>query len=345
MSKYLNTTHRKVSWFNKVFQSGELKMKPPFQRNPVWTNKQKGYLIDTILRGYPIPELYMQEIVDAKGETEFIVVDGQQRIRACLDFINGKHGVFSESDSDWKDFKFDDLTDTQKQRFYQYDFVVRVLPELSEPEIREIFTRLNKNTVSLNNQELRQATYWGEFISSMNEISNYEDWTTLGIFTANDIRRMLDVEIISEIAIAMLHGFQNKKQTIDKYYQLYEEEFEDKSKVKNGFLKVLSEIVQLFPDFKSTRWKKKTDFYSLFLLFSKHINKLPLSQDKRDRIREILIEFSERINSYTKTTEEEGIEYTSEEKKYGDAIRAGTDLGNRKRRGEVLEKITEEIWK
>ena len=67
MSKFLNTTNRTIAWFKQAHDNDELVMKPPFQRNPVWTYPQKSYLIDSILNGFPIPEIYMQEFVDESG--------------------------------------------------------------------------------------------------------------------------------------------------------------------------------------------------------------------------------------------------------------------------------------
>ena len=46
---------------------------------------------------------------------------------------------------------------------------------------------------------------------------------------------MLDVEFISELTIAAIHGVQNKKLTLDKYYELYEEEFPAKTETKYTF--------------------------------------------------------------------------------------------------------------
>ncbi len=92
MSNYLNTTHRNVLWFKRAFGLGELQMAPPFQRKPVWIAPQKSYLIDTILKGYPIPEIYMQDLIGPDAGQTHIVVDGQQRIRTCLEFIEGLCG-------------------------------------------------------------------------------------------------------------------------------------------------------------------------------------------------------------------------------------------------------------
>lgn len=55
--------------------------------------------------------------------------------------------------------------------------------------------------VALKKQELRQATYSGPFICLMNSISDKEAFPKIGLFTPNDVRRMLDVEYISELQL------------------------------------------------------------------------------------------------------------------------------------------------
>ena len=93
MENFLNTTLRNVAWFKQVYERKELEMKPPFQRNPVWVTRQKSYLIDTILNRYPIPEIYMQETADEHGHAKYIIIDGQQRIRSILEFMEGKFSI------------------------------------------------------------------------------------------------------------------------------------------------------------------------------------------------------------------------------------------------------------
>ncbi len=345
MKKYLHTTHHNVLWFVRANDNGELKINPPFQRNPVWTHQQKSYLIDTILHEYPIPELYMQEIVKDDGTSENVVVDGQQRIRACLEFVNNEFTLNEKDSPDWAGLNFDDLRVEEKKIILGYDFVIRILPEMTKLEIRNIFSRLNRNTVALNPQELRKATYWGEFISTIYEIITFDDWAALNLFTPNDLRRMLDAEYVSELVIAYLHGVQNKKQTIDKYYQLYEQEFEERSEVIQVFRKTLGELCSIFEDEKMGRWSKKTDFYTLFIEFAINSHLLPLSKESRNLCHNILIEFGENVTSFTKTTEEKDMkQFNDNIIKYGQAIRAGTDLGNRRRRQEVLSDILKNIW-
>lgn len=334
---FLNTTTRNIHWLKKAHDANELSMKPPFQRNPVWVDRQKSFLIDTILSGLPIPEVYMQDTITAEGEARYIVVDGQQRIRAVLEFLEGRFNIDSKDSPQWADMSFDDLTPDEKKQIYQYDFVVRQLPDMEDVQLREIFQRLNRNVVSLNKQELRQATYWGPFIELMNEISNWDEWADINLFTPNDIRRMLDSEFISELSIAILNGHQNKKAKLDYYYEIYEEEFDDSKYIKGVFKKVLGEVTQILPNIAKSRWSKKTDFYTLFLVFSKYYKQLPLAADARQAAQQTLTEFGDNINIFVKADDEAKKDLSKLVKDYGAGIRASTDLGSRRRRFEALE--------
>src|SRR5229473_97399 len=86
--KLFNSTEHPVSWFRDNYKSGTLRIKPPYQRKPVWSPKQKCRLIESILLGMPIPEIYIQHTVTGdEDDTSFAVVDGQQRIRTLVQFI------------------------------------------------------------------------------------------------------------------------------------------------------------------------------------------------------------------------------------------------------------------
>lgn len=335
--KFLNQTTHNISWFAKRHQAGELQIKAPFQRNPVWSDRQKSYLIDTILNGYPVPELYIQEFTDAQGNDRYVVVDGQQRLRACFEFISGEFAMHPEDSPDYADMKFADLSEEQKKTIYGYNFVIRVLPEMDDAMLRAMFQRINRNTVALNRQELRHATFWGEFMQSVEQLSDLSPWASLGVFSQNDIRRMLDVEFVSELAIAMLHGLQNKKEDLDEWYRAYEKEFPQRRDMEATFQKILSEISSILPDCEQTRWKKKSDFYSLFIALYHHSARIPFARDERQRVRERLILFSTEVD---KVISEPETEASAGVKKYLMAVeRAASDIGNRKDRQGVLNEI------
>jgi len=341
MTSFLNATTHNVVWFKNASASGELDMAPPYQRNPVWLEKQKSYLIDTILNGLPIPELYMQSVVTEEGAARYIVVDGQQRIRAVLEFLEGRFAIDAKDSPRWGDMYFDDLSGDDKKRIYQYNFVVRQLPEMDDQQIRGIFGRLNRNTVALNSQELRKATYWGPFIHLMEELSDEDAWREIGVFSANDVRRMLDVEFVSEIAVAYLNGHQNKKTKLDAYYELYEQEFEDELKVKRTFRSVLGELRYLIVSRPTSRWSKKTDLYTLFLVLASRAEFLPLSEDKRSELRSKLLTFGLAVDAYLSADAPKADDYAAPVVEYGAGVRASSDLGSRKRRFDALTRYLE----
>lgn len=343
MDKFLSTTLRNIAWFKQTHVAGQLEMKPAFQRNIVWLNAQKSYLIDSVLKGYPIPEIYMQECVNEDGVTTYKVVDGQQRINSILEYVNESYCLDAEMSPEWAGVYFSQLPTEQRKEFFQYNFVVRILPEIQESQLREIFQRLNRNVVSLNDQELRQAVYCGPFIKTMNEISDYEEFEEMTIFTAKDIRRMLDVEFVSELTIAYLNGLQNKKTTLEKFYQLYEIEFLEEKEVKEVFRKVLCEILAIIPNITKTRWKKKTDFYSLFLVFANHKDELPLASDKRLMASSILLEFGDTITELTKRDSIDE-EVNESQKLYASSVRASSDLSCRRNRDTALKTILNDVW-
>ncbi len=219
MNDFTQVTRRTPSWIKRAIDDDLLEVRPPYQRNPVWLDPQKSSLIDTILHGYPVPELYMQDIVESDGTERHFVVDGQQRIRACMEFINGDFELDATESPSYAEMTFDDLSEPDKKKVWGYPFLVRLMPDVPEEEMRDIFKRINRYNMALNKQELRHATYWGEFITSMESLAKNDYWVTSGIFSANAFRRMLDVEFISELAIAVLQGPQNKKASLDRWYR------------------------------------------------------------------------------------------------------------------------------
>ncbi|HEY5915576.1 MAG TPA: DUF262 domain-containing protein [Verrucomicrobiae bacterium] len=343
---FLNSTQQTVAWLKNTHDAGNLMMKPPFQRNPVWTEPQKSYLIDTILNGFPIPEIYMQQEVDANGREKHIIVDGQQRVRACLEFIEGKFAMNSKDSPRWPDLMFEDLTEAERKQIFAYKFIVRTLPPVSDETLRGIFRRLNRNVVALNAQELRHATYWGPFIKSMEKISDFEWWEQLGLFTPNDVRRMLDVEYVSELAMAFLHGPQNKKTNLEKTYQLYEPAFEEAPRLEQTFVKVLGELAQILPELRGTRWRKKSDFYTLFLVFTTHAQSLPLSAEKRLSARSALLAFGRDVDSAVATpTSSRRRAVRRQVIKYSNSVeKAASDLANRKARAEALQEVLQPVF-
>ncbi len=271
-------------------------------------------------------------------------MDGQQRIRTVLSFVEGEFELQDESPN-WAGLSFEDLSGPDRKKIFEYNFVVRLLPDMPDDEVRAIFQRLNRNTTTLNAQELRHATYWGPFIKLMEEISDLEFWSEAGIFSANDRRRMLDVEFISEVAVAVMNGLQNKKKLLEEFYQQYETHFEDSERVKSIFVQVLGEIEQILPNISKTRWRKKSDFYTLFVTFAQYISRLPLSSERREVARATLIDLATSVDEVIRGDRSEGAAADQRIVDYVKNVeRAASDLGSRRERERILKEVLSEVF-
>lgn len=344
MDKFLSISLNNIAWFNELNKSGRLDMTASFQRNPVWSEKQKSYLIDSVLNGYPIPEIYIQENISEDGQSKYIIVDGQQRMRAVLEFIDDKFPLDKVDSPEFNGAFFKDLSLEQKKKFYSYNFVVRALPELPEENIRQIFTRLNRSVVSLNKQELRKAVYTGPFIKLMTLFSGDMFWIMMRLFTPNDIKRMRDVEYISELALSAVEGVQNKKDRLEKFYEESEVYFPYEEKLKDIFHKIINLLEPMVDSLTKARWKNKTDFYSLFNALVPYVDKMPLNQDKLTEMESMLVQFSDMVNEYLSLETADDFSIPDVVKNYSKGIRAATDISARTIRQESLNEYLAPIF-
>jgi hypothetical protein len=151
---------------------------------------------------------------------------------------------------------------------------------------------------------------------------------------------MLDHEYLSELAIAYLHGPQNKKDKLDYYYQLYEERFEDRERLIRTFRKVTAEIEQLIIRLAGTRWKKKSDFYTLFLALAPKEGEFPWSADHRVKISGRLEEFGARVDDLLRLVEAEWGTQDPDVVTYArNVARAASDRANRIARADAFSRF------
>jgi hypothetical protein len=151
---------------------------------------------------------------------------------------------------------------------------------------------------------------------------------------------MLDHEYLSELAIAYLHGPQNKKDRLDYYYQLYEERFEDREHLIKTFRKVTAEIDQLIVRLAATRWKKKSDFYTLFLALAPLEHEFPWSAGRRTEISERLADFGARVDSLLGLEEDEWGTQDENVVTYArNVARAASDRANRVARAKAFSRF------
>jgi hypothetical protein len=151
-----------------------LVVNPEYQRGPVWSSGQKKKLVDSVLRGYPIPLIYFHHIRQEAGRLiseRFEIIDGQQRINALDEFHEGAYKLFDpvkdEAEARFPEFikkqpcpwggkSFNDLTDDLKAAFLGASLRIVKIETHESNEARDLFVRLQAG-MPLNSQEKRDA--------------------------------------------------------------------------------------------------------------------------------------------------------------------------------------------
>lgn len=278
MKSYDSRTYS-INDFVEWDKAGQLELNPRFQRRPVWTDKAKSFLIDTILRGKPIPKVFIRQKINVSTKTSTReVVDGQQRLRTILSFIKDGFVVSKRQNPAHGGVLFSQLPEDVQAQVLAYEVSVDLLINLPDPEVLDIFSRLNSYAVVLNEQEKINADHFGPFKVLADKIGHKynEYWTNQGILTSKQIMRMLEVNLVADLLIAMLEGIKSKKQ-VKKYYDAYEATFDhDTDDLEASFDKVISAIATLYPEgLVDTEFRRPHLFYSLFTAMAHREQSIP----------------------------------------------------------------------
>lgn len=262
--RYVTTT-KDIGLLKQLYDDGQLQISAEFQRNAIWPRAAKSFLIDTILTGLPIPVLYFQKTLSAQtNRVEYTVVDGQQRLNAVFQFMENRFSLTeSDAKSPWHRKRWRTLSEDERIQVLSYDFVVQEIVGYNNHTIRDMFRRMNRYVVALNPQELRHATEDGAFKRLVEEIGAWQFWTNNRVVTKQAANRMKNDELVAEILILLNEGPQDKKGSVNLYYDSFREEFEAADLLKSELLHVISVIEAALPNLKSSPLRRPANIYAL----------------------------------------------------------------------------------
>lgn len=278
MKSYDSRTYS-INDFVEWDKAGQLQLNPNFQRRAVWTDTAKSFLMDTILRGKPIPKIFIRQKINVSTKTSIReVVDGQQRLRTILSFVKDGFVVSKRQNPEHGGRRFSQLPEGIQGHVLAYEVSVDLLINLPDPEVLDIFSRLNSYAVVLNEQEKINANHFGPFKALADQIGHkyYDYWTKQGILTPKHVMRMQEVNLVADVLIAMLEGIKSKKQ-IRRYYDAYEAKFDhDPDMLEKRFDAVIVKIAELYPEgLSDTEFRRPHLFYSLFAAVAHRLYALP----------------------------------------------------------------------
>ncbi len=250
----------------------ELILSSKYQRRAVWSEKAKSYLLDTMLRGLPLPKIFMRYDVDLNTKKSIReIVDGQQRIRAILSYLEDGFSVMKVHNKKYGGKYFSELDEAIRKQIWEFKISVDLLKTDNETDILDIFARLNTYTVTLNKQELINSKYFGAFKQVVYSLGfSYKDfWVNHKILTDRQVSRMGEAELTSELIIQIIHGIDDRK-NLEKYYKQYDDEFSAEDDVRNTFHEVIELILELYGEsLGQSNFSKIPLFYTLFGVINK----------------------------------------------------------------------------
>lgn len=226
-------------------ESGAVKI-PGFQRNYVWDQRRASKLIESIIIGLPIPQVFLYE----ESRNNFLVIDGQQRLmtiyyfvkqrfpkkekRAALRVIFSEHGKIPDdilhNDDYFSKFnlrlisklpdapnRFNRLNYSTLGEFKtQFDLrtirnviIKQNVPKDDDSSIYEIFNRLNSGGINLKPQEIRGSLYHSNFYTMLAKINLNTSWRRLLGLGEPDLH-MKDIEILLRSFAMLIEGSQYK---------------------------------------------------------------------------------------------------------------------------------------
>ncbi len=258
--------------FCQQLQEGKIRVNKDYQRSSkVWPPAARSYLIDTIIREYPMPKLSLHQKTDLRSrKTIKDIVDGQQRSGAIVDFYNNKLRLTGKSEFRGK--TLNELEEPQQAHFLNYPLSIDLFVGATDEEIREVFRRINSYTLPLNDQEKRHATFQGEFKWFVVEcVEKYADLLKrLGVFSETQLSRMKDASFITEVVYAIAHGIDHASEAkLNALYKENEAEFPLEEELRHRF-EVAFELLSGWVDLHGGPLMRSYNAYSLLLAASHH---------------------------------------------------------------------------
>jgi hypothetical protein len=290
-----------VRWFLDLYHYGQLDLAPPYQRRSVWTLNDRRFFLDTIFKHFPCPAIFLYQTTDRTlGKMIYHVVDGKQRLETLLSFRNDKLAFdkgYSDRRLNGKSWSSIENESYLIERFLNYSVPVEFIEVADDVMINEIFDRLNRNSRKLERQELRHAKFDGWFISVAEAEAVKDEWEQLGIVTKVMMRRMKDVQYISELLIVPMKnrivGYDQNM--LDDIYAEYDSPHETPGDFdEKAFADILEFVKNYILQMEQhnhtiTRYAKNlSNFYSVWSFVTLNRNHLPPFEVTADRYAEFM---------------------------------------------------------
>lgn len=263
----MTASNRRIGDLVEDVEEEKLIVRPAFQRRLVWTNDDKEFFIDTVLKKFPFPEIFVATgVLDSKtGKRQRWLVDGQQRISTLKDYIRGSTDLLYRMV-----VPYDSLSEEDKISFLDTEVAVRDLGTVDMPRLMEIFKRINSTDYSLTSMETLNAMFRGKYKQYCEALSRQRFFKDHKVFSEADKKRMYDVAFCVILVTTILTGYYHRDEKNSEYLERYNDDFDHQESIQVGLDRVFHFIENCGFEPKSAAWKK-TDLFTLLIEFYTYI--------------------------------------------------------------------------
>lgn len=299
------------------------------QRKFVWNQTKASKLIESFLIGLPVPPVYFYQ---DKDDNNFLVVDGQQRLKSIVYFFSGLFGdpkedeVKSAKKKGLPIFNLIGLDEKSPyfEKTYQYlqdkdgsaynklnnsvlrSFVMKQIFPKDDTSIFQVFERLNTGGMILQPQEIRNCVLYGRFNDLIKELNRHESWRQIVGTKAPD-KRMRDIELVLRF-LALFYNLDHYDKPMKGFLNTYMKNNRNPSDVRRAefstlFTRTADTVVRFLGErpFSIHRGLNIAVYDAVFTGFAKNINKLDRPNVSKTEMREVKLNttacFERRISS------------------------------------------------
>ncbi len=306
----------------RMIEKGRIFLQPDFQRySQVWDYKTASQLIESVLLNVPIPPIYVAEEDDGSWN----IIDGLQRLTSFKNFYEGKFKLRGlDSLKELNKQSYESLNQNAKSILDNGSLRIILITKESHPEMKyDVFMRLNRGSVKLTEQELRNCLYRGSLNDLIKDLRNNTQLLDI-LNLEKPHKRMDDAELILRY-FALSENFDRENISISGYkgiMKTFLNAYMDKNKnmceeqvneLKEKFNSTLNKVYSIFGKNSFKRIESNGEFYrwinkAIYDFIMLSFENYPL---------EILINNKEKILEALKTC-------VNENKDFEDSITVGT---------------------
>ena len=269
---------------SKMFDNDCLHFDNVIQRGNVWDKKRQSLLVDSMLRGYPIPPMYTikteEKVKTPKGMVSvFDCIGGKQRCTAINEFKNNRLSLIgleaytdgSGNEIDLNGLTYDELDEDMKDTFDSYSLTVYFFSDITDDEVSEMMARLNNGKPLTG---IETARIKAKNLSAIAALAKHSLFTENLSETA--IKGYVNEDIVIKTAMQIFdNNFDLSTKNVKLGYESFEfnsEQVEQLEGIFDTAYLVISSAKEQMSKRNAAKLVKKTNLISIIYLASQNIN-------------------------------------------------------------------------